>query len=145
MTDRYLACTLIGEARGEPIDGQVGVASAIRNRAIAARKPYKDICLAKNQFSCWNNNDPNFTLIQKVYSDLENGNSIIDPYLRQCIAVARCVQEMEFLDNTKGAKNYVTIERYGIATARQNEDKDGWILRLKQSVTLGNHIFLVEK
>jgi len=145
MVDKYFACTVIGEARGEPIEGQVGVASVIRNRALAAKKPYKDICLAHGQFSCWNVNDPNFKLLQKVLSDLDQGNAILDPYLRQSIAVARCVQEMDFLDNTNGAKNYITKDRWKLANTRRDEQLDGWINKMITTVILGNHIFLREK
>lgn len=142
-TDNYFICTLIGEARGEPIEGIVGVGSVIRNRAKSANRAYKDICLAKGQFSCWLNDDPNFPIIQKYLTDLEVGNPINDPYIRQCIVIARAVQDEDFLDNTKGAKNYVTQARYNLAQARQDERFDKWILNLKPSVTLGHHVFLV--
>jgi len=145
MVDKYFACTLIGEARGEPIEGQIGVGFVIRNRAIADKKSYRDICLAPKQFSCWNINDPNFKLITKVLSDLDQGNTIDDPYFRQSIAIARCIQEEDFLDNTKGAKNYVTKDRWKLADTRKDEQLDGWINRMVQTVILGNHIFLRER
>jgi spore germination cell wall hydrolase CwlJ-like protein len=52
---RALALTLYGEARSEPIEGRIAVASVIRNRA--ARKfrgrSIADVCLYPSQFSCW--------------------------------------------------------------------------------------------
>ena len=147
----YLAATLVGECRGEPIEGQVAVANVIMNRFRAAllspdkTQPVigvKDICLAPKQFSCWEENDMNFDLVREILSKLENGNEIKDPIIRQCIAVARAVFNEDFIDNTKGAKNYVTIQRHQLAKARQAK-MDNWILKMKPSVVIGKHIFLV--
>jgi N-acetylmuramoyl-L-alanine amidase len=139
----YLAATLVGEARGEPIEGIIGVANVIKNRVNKAKKTYKDICLAPKQFSCWNLEDTNFKYVSKFLSDLDNGNEIKDPYLIQCVAVAKAVFYNELLDNTKGAKNYVSLDRYKIANERKNPKLDSWILELKESIILGNHIFLI--
>jgi N-acetylmuramoyl-L-alanine amidase len=145
ITDRdYLALTLIGEARGEPIEGIIGVANVIKNRAYASGKLFKDVCLSPNQFSCWNENDPNKKVINQVYGALDFGNPITDVYLRQCIAVSSAVYEGDFLDNVKGAKNYVTLERYKAAQARK-ANKDKWINDMIPVIILGNHVFLAEK
>lgn len=140
----YLACTLFGEARGEPIEGIIAVANVIKNRAYSSQKLYKDICLAPNQFSCWNSNDPNYPQITKLLSDAEGGQIFTDPYTRQCFAVAKAVYENDFRDNVKGAKNYVTIKRYQLALARQDKKLDAWIIKMKQVCTYGQHIFLVD-
>jgi spore germination cell wall hydrolase CwlJ-like protein len=137
----YLAATLVGEARGEPIEGQVGVANVILNRARASNVSIKEICLAPEQFSCWNHQDSNFNLVRDIVSTLENGDEIQDPMIRQCIAIAR--EAENFLDNTKGARNYVTVQRLQLAKAR-NGDADRWILRMKSSIIIGRHCFLVE-
>jgi N-acetylmuramoyl-L-alanine amidase len=143
MTDiDYLALTLIGEARGEPIEGQVAVANVIHNRAFSSGKSFKEICLAPLQFSCWNSKDPNRKLLDSLIVKLENEEPISDPYIRQCFAIAKAVALGDFMDNTKGAKNYVTIDRYQLAKARQGKS-DQWMLKLKPSATIYNHIFLV--
>lgn len=141
----YLFCTLFGEARGEPIEGIIAVANVIKNRAYAAQKVYKEICLAPKQFSCWNVDDPNYSQITKLLANTHNGDEpIIDPITRQCMAVAKCVYENDFRDNTKGAKNYVTLKRYQIATARKDSKLDGWIIKMKSVASYGQHIFLVD-
>jgi hypothetical protein len=137
----YLSCTLIGEARSESIEGIIAVGNVIKNRALVNGRNFKDICLAPLQFSCWNDNDINNKYIRGILSDLELGNEIHDPYLRQCIAIGSIITELR--DNTHGAKNYVTIQRYGIAQARRDSKVDGWMLSLKESVRYGKHIFLV--
>lgn len=50
-----LMLTLIGEARGEEVEGRIAVANVIRNRMRDDRWPdtVKDVCLQKMQFSCW--------------------------------------------------------------------------------------------
>lgn len=137
----YVAATCIGEARGEPIASIVGVAFVQIHRAYSARKLFKDIALAPNQFSCWNANDPNFGVLQKFLSDLENGNTVIDPYLRQCIVVGNAVVNGDFVDNVFGAKNYVSVGRLGLAKARRAQ-QDEWIIKMKVKVIHGNHVFL---
>lgn len=49
--------TVWGEARGEPVEGQVAVSWVIRNRAEHPAwwgKTPAEVCLHKWQFSCWN-------------------------------------------------------------------------------------------
>lgn len=46
--------TIILEARGEPLRGQIAVAEVIRNRAIDSGRSMSDECLRKWQFSAWN-------------------------------------------------------------------------------------------
>src|SRR5206468_12010195 len=87
----YLAATLVGECRGEPIEGIIGVANVIRNRAFAADSTLKEICLAPKQFSCWNEDDFNFGLVREVLSKLQNRDEIRDPTIRQCIAIASII------------------------------------------------------
>lgn len=55
------ARTLYGEARGETEDGQRAVAHVLVNRQKDGRwgKSLAEVCLARRQFSCWNDEDPN--------------------------------------------------------------------------------------
>lgn len=62
LSDRdTLLLTLLGEARGEEIEGRLAVGCVVRNRVKDERWPdtVKDVCLQKFQFSCWNKTDPN--------------------------------------------------------------------------------------
>ena len=49
-----IALTLLGEARGEGIEGMAGVASVIQTRAIERKQTPTQVCLAPKQFSFWN-------------------------------------------------------------------------------------------
>ena len=53
--------TVVGEARGEPAAGKAAVAWVIRNRYYSGRfaLTVAGCCLARKQFSCWNDDDPN--------------------------------------------------------------------------------------
>ena len=61
-----MALTVGGEARGEGITGQRGVAWVIRNRWeqpgwwSAPNHAIADVCRRPYQFSCWNRNDKNY-------------------------------------------------------------------------------------
>lgn len=106
-----LALTIYGEARGEPIDGQVAVASVIRNRYESHKDKYdgfKQICLEPRQFSCWNKKDPNYQLLLESAKQMILGQIVSDKYLKQCIWVATGITDQVLLDNTRGARNYLT-------------------------------------
>lgn len=138
----YLICTVYGEARGELLEGIVGVTNVIKNRSIASRKTYKDVVLAPRQFSCWNQDDPNKSIITTLLISLESGETFLDSTKRQLIAAVKAVYDNDFKDNVFGAKNYVTLSRYKLARDRKDKD-DQWILTMNPIVTLGKHIFLL--
>lgn len=54
-----LTRTLFGEARGEPLAGQVAVVHVLRNRVIARKSNAAAECQRPWQFSCWLETDPN--------------------------------------------------------------------------------------
>jgi N-acetylmuramoyl-L-alanine amidase len=70
-----VARTLYGEARGEVLLGIQAVASVIWNRWRLRPRMYGEsinaVCLKPYQFSCWNENDPNRSLILKDKIDGE--------------------------------------------------------------------------
>lgn len=101
-----VALTIFGEARGEPVDGQIAVACVIRNRVRDLRWPddYSGVCLQKKQFSCWNPNDPTYPEIVKAAErTLISGMS---PILKQCEWIASGVIRGAVLDITDRANHY---------------------------------------
>lgn len=104
-----LGLTIIGEARGEPIQGQVAVGSVIRNRLLSGDyQSYHDVCLEPKQFSCWNINDPNRSMLIELAEQLTNGQYVVDQYLKQCMFVATGIVDWKIIDNTRGATHYMT-------------------------------------
>lgn len=133
-----LLLTIIGEARGEPIQGQVAVGCAIRNRLYGnpdKYKSYKDVCLEPKQFSCWNETDTNRAYLLELAERFITGQQIEDPHLRQCILVATGVKDWAVVDNTNGARNYVTEGLFN------SPDRPKWIKSAKNAYYIGHQVF----
>lgn len=107
--------TLEAEAGGEPIEGQVAVASVIRNR-VGKRfgDSYKAVCLAPKQFSCWNpGDDANhvrlMALARFVIGDHAERTTIPDDALRRQLKyLAQGIMNFDLLDSTNGCDHYLT-------------------------------------
>lgn len=136
-----LTCTLYGEAAGEPLIGQIGVACVIRNRVLADigqdGKPdwwgegYRGVCLAPAQFSCWWEQNANTDRVYTLAKQLIVSASGILPELQW---VAHGVVEGQIQDHTNGADHYVaaTLFRYRPPT---------WAKGKTPVASLGNHVF----
>jgi N-acetylmuramoyl-L-alanine amidase len=128
-----LARTIYGEARGESWQGKLAVGWVIKNRADAAvqgksRKLFgngtiSSACKVPYQFSCWNENDRNKTLISNI--SLET-----DGHFRECYAAAAAVM-FNYIDPTLGANHY-----YARSIAAPK-----WAIDQTPIATIGNHIF----
>lgn len=133
MTDYdldILARTLYGEARGEYAKSGpaalITVGNVIMNRFRRAGKYGKtvtEICLNPRQFSCWNTNDPNRTLIQG--EDLEK-----DPLFKLCQKIAQKVMKGIWPDLTRDSDHY-----------HATSCKPPWARESKIKLHLGHHIF----
>lgn len=139
---RYLACTLYGEARGEPVEGQIAVAWVIRNRASRRRfvaspgtvGAVRGACLAPWQFSCWNVGDPNSARLRDWA-----GRALDSPpaELRRLEALARDVLTGAVPDNTNGGDHYHTVARPGWAEVWPPD----WAGRMTESARFFGHVF----
>ncbi len=133
MTDHdldILSRTLYGEARGEYIQGGpaalIAVANVIVNRWRRGGKYGKtltEVCLKPKQFSCWNQGDPNRTLIQQ--EDLE-----MDLLFKLCGKVARKVTKGIWPDLTRDSDHY-----------HATSCKPSWARAEKVKLHLGRHVF----
>lgn len=100
--------TVYGEARGEPMHGKAAVAWVIRNRADNpgwwGGPSLHSVCLKPWQFSCWNENDPNYSKL-KALSDTDLlGASVV---AQECLAAVLNVMCGLWVDPTHGADHYV--------------------------------------
>jgi N-acetylmuramoyl-L-alanine amidase len=124
------ARTLYGEARGEYATSGpaalIAVANVIFNR-LKRGGPYgktlTEVCLRSRQFSCWNSDDPNRTLIQG--EDLEK-----DPLFKFCQHIVLKVQRGVWPDLTRNSDHYHSISC-----------KPSWARVGKIKLRLGRHIF----
>jgi len=129
-----LALTLYGEARGESISGQCAVGNVIRNRVIKSGKGWHDIILAKWQFSCWNENDPNFIpLMEMAEKILLEGNSPDE--IRMQIWIAMGIIGGDVRDESDGAVNYMTSALF------YSNNAPSWARDMRNTKVIGRHIF----
>lgn len=102
-----LARTIYGEARGEYVRLEGGMASLIAvgnvvmNRVKAKSwygKTIQEVCRKPWQFSCWNENDPNRNLLLQP--------NISDPVFVVCLQAASGIVSGQWPDLTKGSNHY---------------------------------------
>lgn len=133
-----LAVTLYGEARGEAVEGRIGVGCVVRNRMAAQQKSARRVCLADRQFSCWNRDESSNH--QRVLGAGERllipDQPITDPLLRECLFLAEGIVTGVLTDNTDGATNYLTTALY------EHDRAPSWAHKLKPTVVIGRHTFL---
>jgi len=53
-TEKVIALTILGEARGEGKSGMYAVACVLKQRAVERKLGLAKVCLQRKQFSCWN-------------------------------------------------------------------------------------------
>jgi len=133
-----LILTVIGEARGESIEGQVAVAWIIKNRLLhqpTKYKDYRDVVFEPHQFSCWDEEASYLNgLIQQM---IVNDDKIHDKYLTQCVYVSRGVDEDQIIDNTNGSLYYLTNTLYN------SQSKPKWANAARNVKVIGNQTFFL--
>lgn len=130
---KILALCIYGEARGEGIEGMLAVASVVLNRARMSKKTIKAICLQPRQFSCFNPEDPNREILEKIALNWDRYIEI-NKYLRQSFWIAKGVIENWLISNVDKATHYHHISI-----------KPSWADKLERITRIGNHVFYYEK
>jgi len=125
--------TVFGEARGEPQKGQFAIAQVIRNRVLANNTYPAIECLRPYQFSCWNKNDPNYSLLNSV---LKGERDIPSIYYKIADDV---LNGRVLLDEVGDARYYMTKRLY------YSIKRPSWAKKLKVVAEIGNHVFLTEE
>ena len=101
-----LARAIWGEARGEPIEAQVGVGCVIRNRVKHPRwhwgRTFREVILKPWQFSAFNRDDPNRAKMLQIPDRDVTG------IFQQCLWVAQGILSGGLFDSTAGANHYYT-------------------------------------
>jgi spore germination cell wall hydrolase CwlJ-like protein len=126
-----VAKTIYGEARGEYYHRQGGthaliaIGNVVMNRAAASGESVTEVCLKPKQFSCWNADDPNRELLDRV--------TITDKIYELCYAIAMKILTEELQDFTGGATHYYS--RKILKTPPK------WAENKTPTTRIGNHIF----
>ena len=123
--------TVFGESRGEPIEGQIGVANVINNRKMETGHQYNQIVLEPLQFSCWNPNDPNYNLLAGMA--LNNPSS---PIINQIQYISQGIIDGKIQDNTKGANHYLEVSLY------RGPSCPNWARTGEFKIQIGRHVFI---
>lgn len=133
---QILALTSYGEARGESIEGIVGVMSVIKNRVKEGRfgNGYLGVCLKPKQFSCWNESDPNRPLLLSAAESLIS-NGVLPRALELCLFLSDGITREIISDNTKNSNHYLTRKLF-------NDSPPSWAKGKVPKVLIGNHVFL---
>jgi N-acetylmuramoyl-L-alanine amidase len=134
LPDRVVLALLVyGESRGEPVEGQIAVASVVRNRVKNRQQGWKDVCLAPDQFSCFDADDPNYPTLQRAAVILMTQPLV--PDLAQAQWIADGIMAGSCKDNTQGSLNYLT-------TRLLEHDPPKWARNKPVAAVIGHHSFL---
>lgn len=134
-SDEAIGLTIFGEARNQSIEGKVAVGNVIRNRLRSNQnfggKSYKDLCFAKNQFSCWWEIETNnYKELERATELVINRKSFNNSVLRECLFIGEGIANGLLRDNVNGALYYRTLNLY--------KEKP---FTVKTSISLGDHVF----
>ena len=140
LTDaQLLVLTIYGEARGEPIEGQIAVGCTIRNRVQTGRwgASYAKVCLAPWQFSCWRpeGGRANHQVVVAAAEMLAKSTTLPeDAALRQCAWVGQGVMGHWIQDTVRDATHYLTADLLASAPPR-------WAVNQTPVARVGRHVF----
>lgn len=130
---QLLGLLVYGEARGEPVEGQIAVACVVRNR-LAVGKSWHEVMLANTQFSCFNLGDPNRDRLLEIAVHKGVDPTSSDKALLQSLWVARGIVDNYLLDNTDRANHYCEAHLY-------ETKPPTWATLKAETVRIGNHQF----
>lgn len=136
-----LICTLLGECAQEPVEGQIAVASVIRNRVKHPRwwgRSWKDVCHRKDQFSCWWEKTANTDRVYDLAHALHTKTDATGPLSQvgQLHWIAAGVMDDMLLDNTDSSDHYLATWLF------ESPDCPWWAKRHHVIRTIHGHVFL---
>lgn len=143
-----LAGTMYAEAAGDwkegnsSVEERIAVGCICRNRLAnfrsyrATQQTYKAICLARNQFSCWNRGSgANHSRLIQQMEALVTGKTI-DPILKETLFLAQGIINGTLLDRTFGANFY-----YAPKSMVPPGGKPAWAANRAPIADIGDQLF----
>jgi hypothetical protein len=121
--------TVIGEAGGEPLTGQQGVAAVIKNRMAAGKQDAQSVIFTPNQFEPWNN-----PATRAKLEAIDPGSQVYQDVLNKAV---RPVMSGDAQDPTGGATNFYSPT----AQKALGRDTPSWAAGQTPSTTIGGHQF----
>ena len=138
---QLLALCIYGEARNQGLDGMLAVGSVIMNRVRRQSwmgKTVKEVILKAEQFSCFNDDDPetprneedpNLDQLIEIAGDFL-GHTQKDDTLKETYWVAVGIRDQYLKSNVGPATNY-----------HAKEVNPGWAGKMKFVKKIGDHLF----
>ena len=126
VSERVVALTILGEARGEGKMGMYAVACVIQKRSLERALTPAKVCHEPWQFSIWNAGRGKVKKESELYY-LWKSKSMM--YARQ-LARHVCRSDIKLIDITEGADHFMRIDC--------NPD---WVKEKKPVTIIGNHKF----
>jgi spore germination cell wall hydrolase CwlJ-like protein len=135
--EQTVAMTIWAESRAEPVEGQIAVGNVIRNRVLRPKRfsnTFKDVCLARLQFSCWvpAGGEKNY---QMLLARCERALSDPIHWPRQALWIAQGIVSNDLADNVAGADHYY---------AKWMEKPPSWAARMTFVTEIYTHRFYRE-
>lgn len=136
---RILALTMVGEGRGESLDGRVAIGWTVRNRSTEKGQTIAARCLQRLQYSTWwpqggvENYRVTLDLAEAVFV---TGLTITTPRFavyHECAVLAGGVIDGRLRDRTHGSTHYLTTQLLAA-------HPPAWVDR-PATVVLGSHAF----
>lgn len=138
-----LVLTMLGEARGEEVEGRLAVGCVVRERARDPERwpdDIKGVCLQRWQFSCWNDTDPNYAKL------IEIGRLLVDDHAVRTTFVSDALyRETRWIAD--GILSNVVRERVGRANhyltrALWETKPPKWAQGQRPVAFVGRHVFM---
>jgi hypothetical protein len=134
-----LAITLMGEGRGEPMDGRAAIAWTVRNRSFTKGKTIAERCLQKLQYSCWwvQGGAYNYRRVMDLAEGVFKNTGVAEAdraSFIECKYIAAGVISGQIRDKSKGSTHYCTTALLRVATPK-------WAIDQTPAVVIGAHTF----
>lgn len=130
-----LARTIIGEARGEPIEGKIAVAHVVRNRLLDGGygQDMRSVLFAPRQFEPWNTRRDELMRISPESRDYQTARRIAEQVMRG-----------DLPDPTRGALNFANVAtvRQRAARGETSANTNRWVEDVAANgIQIGRHTF----
>ena len=139
LTDaQILALTIYGEARGESTEGKIAVGSVILERVDHRDwdgKTIPEVCLKKWQFSCFNENDPNYGKLLHIAEQWDEEISA-NVALNDCRGIA-----LGLISGNIDRTPEIAAAHCCQYATRAGAEKVTWDDKMKIIAEIGSHIF----
>lgn len=132
---QLLALAVYGEARGEPLEGRIAVASVILLRQKTGKwGNVKGVILSPWQFSCFNPSDIQYNRLRQIAYNLKKEQYNKPLALEEAFILARSMMDGY-------TKKHKTIEQNFVLHFKTSAVNPKWASKMRKVTVIGNHEF----